>query len=172
MAVKELKILEDGAKEYFDAVKKANEDVKRYLQGFISTGCLLKEYEIVAWYGEIVMQQIMGEVIIADDTKDYDVENIDKGEPYSVKTRMGIKGNWKVTSLIPNNTIDNNSPTHLVFVHLDDKYKVESVWCYPWKYLVNNNRLRPKAVKGIVRGYTLSIKVSLDKGFLLYGSGK
>ena len=85
---------------------------------------------------------------------------------------MGTKGNWKVTSLIPNNTIDNDSPTHLIFVHLDDEYKVESVWSYPWEYLVNNNRLRPKSVKGVVRGYTLTVKVSLDKQFLVFGSGK
>lgn len=172
VAINELKVLEEGTKEYFQAVKRANEDVKRYLQGYISSGRLHKGYEIVGWYGEIVTQELLGGVVIADDTKDYDVENIEKKERYSVKTRMGTKGNWKVTSLIPNNTIDNDSPTHLIFVHLDDEYKVESVWSYPWEYLVNNNRLRPKSVKGVVRGYTLTVKVSLDKQFLVFGSGK
>lgn len=172
MANNELKILEYGAREYFDAVKTANEHVKRFLQQYISTGRILKGYEIVGWYGEIVTQELLGGVVIADDTKDYDVENCEKNERYSVKTRMGTKGNWKVTSLIPNNTVDENSPTHLVFIHLDDDYKVESVWNYPWEYLVDNNRLRPKSVKGVVRGYTLTVKVSLDKEFLVYGSGK
>lgn len=172
MSYNELKNLEDGAKEYFDAVKKANEDIKAYLKKYISTGRILKGYEIVGWYGEIVTQELLGGVVIADDTKDYDVVNAEKNEKYSVKARMGTSGNWKVTSLIPNNTIDEESPTHLVFVHLDDTYKVESVWSYPWEYLVNNNRLRPKKVKGDLRGYTLTVKVSSDKAFLVYESGK
>lgn len=168
----ELRDLEDKSKLLFEAVKKANEDVKTHLQSYISTGRILKGYEIVGWYGEIVTQELLGGVIIADDTKDYDVENIAKNERYSVKTRMGINGNWQVTSLIPNNTIDDESPTHLVFVHLNDAYGVESVWCYPWEELVNSGRLKPKKVKGVERGYTLTVKVSIDKPYLIYGTGK
>lgn len=172
MASSELKALETESKKYFEAVKKANDDVKSHLQGYIKTGRILKGYEIVGWYGEIAIQELLGGEVIADDTKDYDVVNVVKGERYSVKTRKGFEGNWNVTSLIPSNTIESDSPTHLVFVHLNDEYGVESVWCYPWEDLVSENRLRPKKVKGVVRGYTLSVKKSLDKKYLVYGTGK
>ena len=47
----ELKRLEESAKKYFDAVKMANENVKKHLQKCIKTDRILKGYEIVGWYG-------------------------------------------------------------------------------------------------------------------------
>lgn len=172
MPLSELEKLEADSKKYFTAVKTANDAVKEHLQGYVSSGRVLKGDEIVGWYGEIVTQQFLGGEIIENDAEDYDIINADKGEKYSVKTRKGFGSNWQTSSLIPSDEVNDKSPTHLVFVHLNVDYSVESIWMYPWEEVVANKRLSPRKVKKVSRGFTFSVKVSKDKKYLVYGTGK
>ena len=172
MAKDDLIKLESCMKNDFEAVHNAIEQVKKHLSDYVSSDRVLKGDEIVGWYGEIIVQELCGGKVITDDTKDYDVINEVSGERYSVKTRKGFGSGWRVTSLIPSNEINDEAPTHLLFVHLDDEYRVISVWSYPWAEIVKAGRLRIKKVKGVERGYTFTVSKPNDTKYLIYGTGE
>ena len=92
-------------------------------------GKVLTGNELVGWLGEIYTKIICDGGLV-DDSYEHDVET-DDGATISVKTRKGIKSSWKRSSAIPN-VEGEQCPSHLMFVHLDDNYSVNTMWLYPW----------------------------------------
>ena len=130
-----------------------------------SDGKVLKGDEIVGWLGEVYTKLILHGRLVAD-TQEHDVETAD-GMRVSVKTRKGARKGWKKSSAIPK--IDGSRcPTHLMFVHLDDSYRVLSMWLYPWEHLRSTNRFRRHTVRGNFRSFYMSVKPDVDRDYMVY----
>lgn len=128
-------------------------------------GKLLKGDELVGWLGEIYVKKLFSGVLV-DDSYEHDVETPD-GCRISVKTRRGNNSGWQRTSSIPK-IIGKDSPTHLVFVHLNYDYSVNKIWKYDWNILLQNNRLKEHYVRENLRGYYFSVSTKNDKSNIIY----
>ncbi len=131
----------------------------------LAGGKKLKGNELVDWLGEIY-GKILFDGYLVDESHEHDVET-ESGLWISVKTRKGFNGAWKQTSPIPQ--IEGpDSPTHLLFVHLDDSYRVDRIWFYPWHILLEKKRFRVHRVKGVFRSYLFHVEEESDKEYLIY----
>ncbi|MBA7495698.1 hypothetical protein ES702_06287 [subsurface metagenome] len=131
----------------------------------LADGKNLKGNELVGWLGEIY-GKILFDGYLVDDSHEHDVET-EGGLRISVKTRKGFGGGWKQTSPIPQIT-GPDSPTHLLFVHLDDLYKVDRIWFYPWRDLLDKRRFKTHRVRGFFRSYLFFVQEESDKEYLIY----
>ena len=130
-----------------------------------SDGKVLKGNELVGWLGEVYTKIILNGRLV-DDTHEHDVETED-GMRVSVKTRKGRGNGWKKSSAIPK--IEGaDCPTHLMFVHLDEKYLVLRMWLYPWGHLQRTDRFRPHVVRGNLRSFYMSVKPDVDSDYEVY----
>lgn len=150
----------------FDAVYNGIRNIKNKLRKN-SDGKTLKGDEIVGWYGEVCCRQLMGGILVSDKLE-YDVLTPD-GYRISVKTRKGSNGGWNTTSAIPKIDIDKESPTHLMFIHLADDYRVKEIWLFEWKELHDTNRFLEHNVRGNRRSYIVRINRQTDRKYLIYG---
>ena len=60
-----------------------------------------------------------------------------------------------------------NSPTHLLFVHLNNDYSIDRIWRFDWTYLDKKKRLREKKVRGVMIGWQFTVKDVRDKNYLI-----
>jgi hypothetical protein len=127
----------------------------------------LKGNELVGWLGEIYIKSLLNGKLVSD-ALEHDVET-PSGMRISVKTRKGLNPGWRQTSAIPK-TDGADCPTHLAFVHLDDKYEVDRIWIYDWKELLKNGRFRRHVVRGEFRSYIFSVDEAKDQGQIVYPS--
>ena len=130
----------------------------------------LKGDEIVGGYGEICCRQLT-KGKLASDNYEYDVVT-PQGFKISVKTRKGNNSGWRTTSAIPNIEIDEESPTHLMFIHLLEDYSVDRIWLFKWTNLIYENRFLVHRVRGKMRSYVIKINPEKDQNNLIYTSGK
>jgi len=114
---------------------------------------------------------IIGEAIVAlkyngkivDEKKDYDV--IAGQMRIEVKTRKGLGSNWQKTGVIPRNTVSDDGPTHLAFVHLNKDCTLSGLWLFDWKDLVDSERITNRIVRGESRGFTFRLSPKNDGQF-------
>lgn len=149
----------------FDAVYTGIKNIKQKLQKY-SDGKTLKGDEIVGWYGEICCRQLTGGQLVSDNLE-YDVLT-PEGYRISVKTRKGTGSGWNSTSAIPKIEIDDDAPTHLMFIHLSDDYSIKEIWLFDWEELHRNNRFVEHKVRGNRRSYIVRINSVNDKKYLIY----
>ncbi|WP_333795593.1 DUF6998 domain-containing protein [Rheinheimera sp.] len=130
-----------------------------------SDGKTLKGNELVGWLGEIYGKLILDGKLVSD-REEHDFECYD-GRTVSVKTRKGWGSGWKQTSAIPK-IEGEDCPSHLMFVHLDDDYKLERIWLYPWSELLSSGRFTSHKVRGQHRSFIFRVDDKKDNAFLLY----
>lgn len=148
-----------------EAIRKLFISIKDKLQKY-ADGKTLKGDEIVAWLGEIYCRLISNGKLVSDDLE-YDVLS-PTGERISVKTRKGENIGWSKTSAIPKIEMDDDSPTHLMFIHLYDNYSIKEIWLFPWEDLLQSGRFRAHNVRDNRRSYQVRINRSTDKKYLIY----
>lgn len=130
----------------------------------------LKGDEIVGWYGEICCRQLTKGKLVSDNYE-YDVVT-PQGFKISVKTRKGNNNGWKTTSAIPKIEINEESPTHLMFIHLLEDYSVDKIWLFNWIDLIHDNRFLVHKVRRNKRSYVFRINPEKDQKKLIYSSEK
>ncbi len=157
--------LDNSLKEDFITVQTGIKNIKEKLRSH-SDGKTLKGDEIVGWYGEVCCRQITGGKLVPDNNE-YDVVT-PEGNKISVKTRKGYGSGWKTTSAIPKINIDEDSPTHLMFIHLAKDYSVKEIWLFEWDELLHNNRFIPHVVRGNRRAYIFRINPDIDHKNLIF----
>jgi len=104
---------------------------------------------------------------LVSDNLEYDVLT-SSGDRISVKTRKGNGSGWNTTSAIPKIDMDDESPTHLMFIHLADNYSVKEIWLFSWEELHRNNRFIEHKVRGNRRSYLVRINKATDDKYLIY----
>jgi hypothetical protein len=149
----------------FEAIRDRIETIREKLQKYADAKNL-KGDEIVAWLGEICCR-ISVDGKLMSDYFEYDVLSA-KGDRISVKARKGENLGWNVTSAIPKISMDDDSPTHLMFIHLDEYYNIHEVWCFPWEELLKSDRFKIHNVRNTKRSYQVRINRKSDKKYLLY----
>lgn len=149
----------------FEAIRLLFMTIRSKLQKY-ADGKTLKGDEIVAWLGEICCRQIVNGKLVPDDLE-YDVLS-SAGDRISVKTRKGENSGWYATSAIPKIDMDDDSPTHLMFIHLYDDYKIQEVWLFPWEDLLKSGRFMVHNVRGSRRSYQVRINRNTDRKYLIY----
>lgn len=146
-----------------DAVSQATERIRLVLQEH--AGKTLKGGEVVGWLGEVYAKLLLGGDIV-DDSFDYDVLTVD-GRRVAVKARRQTPGKsgWKQTSPIPRIDGDSNElPTHLMFLHLDQHFRLVDKWLFPWDTIYD--RFRAHKVHGEHRSYLFSVAPTKDRPWL------
>lgn len=139
----------------------------RELLAEYSDGKVLKGDELVGWLGEIYTK-IALDGFMVDDSFEHDVET-SSGLTVSVKTRRGINSGWTRSSAIPK--IEGEGvPSHLMFVHLNHEYVVNSMWLYPWHELLSAERFRKHNVRGNFRSYYMSVNPTKDAKYKVYAA--
>ena len=131
-----------------------------------SNGKTLKGNELVGWLGEIYIKILFNGKLV-DDRKEHDVE--DREYRYSVKTRRGRKSGWNRTSAIPK-LEGEDSPTHLIFINLNEDYSVNTIWKFPWNDLLEKGLFKDHIVRENFRSYYFSINQKRDKDYIIYTS--
>ena len=130
----------------------------------------LKGDQLTGFVGEYYASRIIDGVNIEPDEKNsYDL--IDSKRRIEVKTRIynpNSASSWKQTSAISEKKILPNGPTHLCFLLLNNDYSVHGVWLFDWLYLIDNDRLKPKTVKGNERAYYFMLRYKMDESFRIY----
>ncbi|MHB0929472.1 MAG: hypothetical protein ACYC3W_11340 [Candidatus Nanopelagicales bacterium] len=154
-------LIESELANNFDQLASIQNEIRRKLAQY-STEKNLKGYEVVGWLGEIYIKILFNGKLVSD-IYEHDVELV-TGERISVKTRKGRNLGWNNTSLIPR-IIGDNLPTNLAFINLDDNYRINKIWLFPWEYLYLNNRFIEKKVRGQLRGFIVKIDEVKDKTF-------
>jgi hypothetical protein len=157
--------LQNDLETDFDAVYNGILAVKNKLLKY-ADGKTLKGDEIVGWYGEICCRQLTNGKLVPDNLE-YDVIT-QEGYKISVKTRKGKNSGWKTTSAIPKIEIDDESPTHLMFIHLLEDYSIDKIWLLDWDELHRNQRFIEHKVRGSKRSYVVRINPEMDKKYLIY----
>lgn len=132
-----------------------------------SDGKNLKGNELVGWLGEIYGKLLFDGQLV-NDKYEYDFIT-PTGYRVSVKTRKGWKSGWKQTSAIPKIEEDDDCPTHLLFVHLNDDYSIDRMWLFSWHRLIIDERFAKHMVRGRQRSYIFRIDELKDKQFIVYG---
>lgn len=140
---KKLSKTEMELKEELDELKKIQNKIKERVKELTGER-KLKGDEIVGWLGELFCSTLVSGEITIEDNLEYDV--ITESRRISVKTRKGNNPGWNKTSNISSKEINESSPTHLMFVQLDEDFSVKRIWMYDWdKNLVE--RFKPVNVK-------------------------
>lgn len=148
----------------FETIRLLFLKIRSKLQKY-SDGKTLKGDEIVAWLGDICCQLIIKGKLVPDDLE-YNVIS-STGDKISVKTRKGENSGWNVTSAIPKIDIDDNSPTHLMFIHLYDDYSIQEIWLFPWEDLLKSGRFIAHNVRGNKRSYQVRINRDTDREYFI-----
>ncbi len=148
-----------------EQISAAFQSIKNELSQY-ADGKILKGDELVGWIGEIYGKLLLNGSLV-DDKYEHDFEAGDKR--VSVKARKGTSSNWKITSIISKIEGD-NCPTHLMFLHLDDKYSLKNVWLYPWDEIRETGRFKIKTVREQFRGYYFIVQPKNDEMFVIYRS--
>lgn len=139
---------------------KIHEEIKEHADEKV-----LKGNERVGWLGEIYGKTLYGGKLV-DDTHEHDFVANNGRMRVSVKTRKGRKKGWQKSGIV--RSIDGEkTPTHFMFVHLNDNYSVDRIWNFPWTYLMQNGRLREKVVRNQMLGWQISIRDTLDGDYLI-----
>jgi len=164
----EMEKIEEELKFCFKSLSDTQNKIHEKLRIIINDEKALKGNELVGWLGEIYTKIIFNGKLV-DDSNEHDVEAVinNKLSKISVKTRKGNRGRWNNSSAIPIIEGD-NSPTHLMFVHLNDDYSVSSMWFYPWHVLLRNGRFKEQNVRGKFRSYYMSVKLIEDEKYKIY----
>jgi hypothetical protein len=149
---------------YFVAINEAMTAIRLTLDQH-ADGKNLKGDEAVGWLGEVYGKTFMDGQLVADDL-DYDFITSD-GKRVSVKARKGSKRQWNRSGAIPRIDGD-DSPTHLMFVHLDDDYTLRTIYLYVWDDLVHAGRFRKHIVRNVFRSYYLLVNPGTDSQCIVY----
>ena len=164
MALAEVHSLEAELIEVFRQLSSLQANIHKRLEAQ-SDGKTLKGNELVGWLGEIYGKLLLGGKLVSD-REEHDFECHD-GRKVSVKTRKGWGSGWKQTSAIPKIEGD-DCPSHLMFVHLEDDYKLERIWLYPWSELLSSGRFTSHKVRGQHRSFIFRVDDKKDNSFLIY----
>jgi len=122
----------------------------------------LKGDELVGSLGEIYGKLLYNGKLVGD-TYQHDFEAGDMR--VSVKARKGGKKGWVQTSAIAQKDGE-GCPTHLLFVHLDDDYRLFEAWLYPWNDILT--RIKRKSVRKIDRSFIFRVNPKGDEEYLVY----
>lgn len=163
-----LQSIEEKLNKKFDALYLIQNEIFEELKK-LSNGKLLKGDELVGCLGEIYTKLICNGTMV-DDEHEHDVETNDNLK-ISVKTRRGKANGWNTTSLIPK-ICGGDTPTHLMFVHLNKDYSLAGMWLYPWEKLIENDRFKEKNVRNVFRGYYMQLKTTKDREYRIYPNEK
>jgi len=128
----------------------------------------LKGDEMVGWLGEVYAKSYLNGKMVANDNLDHDVV-VGKIARVSVKARRqkDEKGSWKTSSRIPR-IKGPGTPTHLLFVRLNENYEPDRMWLFEWADLLAEDRFKEKKVRRQHVGWTFSISEKRDKKNLIY----
>lgn len=128
------------------------------------TGKKTKGDQLVSVLGEAIFATLTGGVVIPEEVGEEDVL---VGElKVSVKTRRGTGKGWTQTSLISSNNPE--ALDYLAFIHLHSSYLTDRIWLFPWKRLIQSNRIKPQKVRGIHRGFVFHLSPTQDTAFQIY----
>lgn len=131
----------------------------------LADGKTLKGNERVGWLGEIYGKALFAGTLVHD-REEHDFETPD-GRRVSVKARKGWGVGWKKSSAIPK--IDGPaSPTHLLFVHLNDDYSIDKMWLFNWAELRDAGRFKKHIVRGVQRSFFFMLAPSKDGAHVIY----
>jgi len=128
------------------------------------TGKKAKGDQLVSVLGEAIFAALAGGVVIPEEVGEEDV--LVGKIKVSVKTRRGTGKGWTQTSLISSN--NPKALDYLAFIHLHSSYLTDRIWLFPWKHLIQSNRIRPQRVRGIHRGFVFHLSPTLDTAFQIY----
>lgn len=151
----------------FNELQSLNTKIKKELENY-SDDKVLKGDELVGWLGEIYGKILFGGTLV-NDSFEHDFEAYNS--KYSVKTRKGFRNGWTKTSLI-RKIHGGESPTYLLFVHLNDDFSIDRIWKFNWTDLVKENRLREKTVRDVMIGWQFSVRDQKDKKHLIIDNRK
>ncbi len=164
MAIDDVRSLESELIGVFRQLSTLQANIHKQLEAQ-ADGKTLKGNELVGWLGEIYGKLLLGGKLVSD-REEHDFECHD-GRTVSVKTRKGWGAGWKQTSAIPK--IDGDDcPSHLMFVHLDDDYKLDRIWLYPWAQLLSAGRFTSHKVRGQHRSFIFRVDEKKDTVFLIF----
>ncbi len=140
-----------------DKLKRLNELTSEITSDLAKvTGKYAKGDQIVGLLGETIVKALFGGTVVKNEGTEVDV--IVGAARISVKTRRGNHAGWTQTGIISSK--NPNAVDFLAFVHLNDSYQLDGVWLFPWKDILN--RIHPKKVHGIPRGYTFHLSPEKD----------
>lgn len=125
----------------------------------------LKGNEIVGWLGEVYGKTLMTGTLV-NDTNEHDFVTKD-GMRVSVKTRRGVAAGWQRTSAIPK-IEGSDTPSHLMFVHLNEDYSLDRIWLFDWEALRSSGRFTSHVVRGIHRSFIFNLSEKADAQNLVY----
>lgn len=163
MEIEKLNKLEIELQASLNELQKIQSAIKEKLVKY-SDDKTLKGDELVGWLGEIYGKILFNGKLV-DDSNEHDFETSD-GRRYSVKTRRGFNKGWTKSSLI-RKIEGKDSPTNLLFVHLNNDYAIDRIWSFKWDSLIKNDRLKTKLVRNIMIGWQFSLRVKLDSDNLI-----
>jgi hypothetical protein len=164
MSQQELEQLESELQKHFSAIKQERTAIKQKLSPY-ANGKNLKGDEFVGWLGEIYGKLLLDGTLVSDDLE-HDFKTKD-GWRISVKARKGKAKGWNRTSAIPK-IEDDDCPTHLMFVALNNNYSVDKIWLYPWEDLRKSGRFKKHIVRGSQRSFFFQVSPISDKKYLIY----
>lgn len=159
MSKQEIERLESELLPYFNTIKQQQNAIKEKLKPH-ANGKNLKGDELVGWLGEIYCKLLIDGILEKNDALQYDLTK--NGERISVKTRKGRAKGWNRTSFVSNSK-GGNPPTHLMFVHLNDDYSIDRIWCFPWEIVSNSNRFKKHR-----RGDYIKVSDTKDNDYICY----
>lgn len=166
MAIENVRSLESELIGIFRQLSALQVSIQKRLE-LHADGKTLKGNELVGWLGEIYGKLLLGGKLVSD-REEHDFECHD-GRTVSVKTRKGWGSGWNQTSAIPK-IEGNDCPSHLMFVHLDDDYKLDRIWLYPWKQLLGAGRFKSHKVRGQHRSFIFRVDEKKDTVFLIFST--
>ena len=164
MSTDKIHVLEADLMELFRHLSALQDQIRQRLIPE-ADGKKLKGNELVGWLGEIYGKILLNGKLVSD-REEHDFECQD-GRRVSVKTRKGNGSGWRQTSAIPKFE-DDECPTHLMFVHLNNDYSLDRVWLYPWSHLAKENRFKSHVVRKQHRSYIFSVDEKNDEEYLIF----
>lgn len=162
MNKRKLKNIESEFNSLFSELERLNSKIKSNLEKY-SDNKILKGDELVGWLGEIYGKILLEGKLVNDSFQhDFEVGKL----RFSVKTRKGFSKGWQKSGLI-RAVEGKNSPTHLLFVHLNNDYTVDRIWKFSWNDIVEQGRIKKKTVRGLMIGWQFSVRDKRDGENLL-----
>jgi hypothetical protein len=156
------KKLEDELRTVSQAVLR----IRKVLED-LADGKALKGDELVAWLGEVYGKLLFGGTLV-DESHEHDFTTSD-GRRISVKARRDRNsgGSWRRSSGIPR--IEGaDCPTHLLFIRLDEDYRVREMWLHDWNALLKSERFKSHKVREVHRAYYFEVKEAADAQQKIY----
>jgi hypothetical protein len=148
--------------EKLHRLESLNAEIEKELHDL--TGKKAKGDQLVSILGEAIFAALTRGTVIPEEAGETDVL---VGEiKVSVKTRRGTGKGWTQTSLISSNNPE--ALDYLAFVHLHSSYLTDKIWLFPWKHLIQSNRIKHQKVRGIHRGYVFHLCPTQDTAFQIY----